>query len=326
MKKKTNELQQDLNRLIKKRTEALVVANNNLANKTAALATLKDELQEKNKELNSALNHVQHQNAELVIKTTELTKLHLELKNKHQELKEANRQNTALVKSRSEFMNRSAHDLRTPITPIMTLIPLIKERVKEKDVLNDLEIIERNAHYLKELADDLITLIRSQHHVKEYRFRKSSIQKVITQVLDTNKSLFEEHDVKTSFKLQKNIPFIEIDRMRITEVVQNIVSNAVKFIPKKGSFTVSVEKIDTYIKATFKDTGIGMSKQNLAKVFEEFYQADVSRRTQGSGLGLSICKEIIKKHGGHIWAESKGKRKGTSIIFTLPLTQKKRKQ
>lgn len=327
VRKRTSTLQHakvELNKLVKKRTIALVLANKNLMNKTASLQELKEELEERNDELKSALKKMKLQNTELVRKTVELTKLHSELEDKNSALKEANRKNNALVKAKSEFMNRSAHDLRTPITPIMTLIPLIKMRIKDKKTLNDLEVIERNSHYLKELADDLISLIKSQHSVTEYQFRKSDFHKIITQVLDTNKSLFSKHNIKVHLKFPKSIPPIEMDVMRITEVVQNIVSNAIKFMPKKGELTVGVKKIDNYIKATFKDSGIGMSKRDLAKVFEEFYQADDSRRTQGSGLGLSICDEIIKKHGGRIWAESSGRGKGTSMIFTLPLRQRKK--
>ena len=94
-------------------------------------------------------------------------------------------------------------------------------------------------------------------------------------------------------------------------------------MPKGGSFTVSAKKIDNIINIGFKDTGIGVKKSVLSKIFDEFYKADSSRHFEGEGLGLSICKGIMKDHHGTIWAESKGLGKGSTISFNIPIKQKK---
>ena len=94
------------------------------------------------------------------------------------------------------------------------------------------------------------------------------------------------------------------------------------FMPKGGRITVSVKKMDNFINIRFKDTGIGMTKRTLSRIFEEFYRADESRHIAGHGLGLCICREIIGSHNGKMQAESKGLRKGSTILFDIPIKQK----
>jgi two-component system sensor histidine kinase VicK len=99
----------------------------------------------------------------------------------------------------------------------------------------------------------------------------------------------------------------------------NLISNAVKYSPHGGTITLDAQDDGEWTTVSVKDTGIGMTREELNHIFEEFYKADWSRHDHmSSGLGLSICKSIVKKHGGRIWAESLGKDKGTTIFFTIP--------
>ncbi|MEK6948711.1 MAG: HAMP domain-containing sensor histidine kinase, partial [Nanoarchaeota archaeon] len=215
-----------------------------------------------------------------------------------------------------------AHDLRTPITPILLLIPTIKERIKDIGILYDINVIEKNANYLKRIAENLISYLKSQTGQYTYVFKKTNIKNLIEDVLTTYKEAFNKYRISVIREISGNLPLVELDEIKITEVLQNLVSNALKFMPKVGKLTIYAGKKDNFINVRFKDTGIGMSKKTLSKIFAEFFKADESRHTPGEGLGLSICKRIIEDHHGRIWAESKGLGKGSTILFDIPINQK----
>ena len=116
-----------------------------------------------------------------------------------------------------------------------------------------------------------------------------------------------------------------MDEDKITQVLDNIISNALKYSPQGGTITFRVEKIEDYIQVSVKDEGVGIPKSDLSKIFVRFYRVDKarSRKLGGTGLGLAIAKEVVVAHGGRIWAESQ-ERKGTTIYFTLPIEQQKK--
>ena len=119
------------------------------------------------------------------------------------------------------------------------------------------------------------------------------------------------------------LPMIPADRKRITEVVANLLENAIKFTPANGKIVVEVKKVKDNALVRVVDDGIGVNKELLDKLFVRFFQADssISRKYGGTGLGLSICKGIIEAHGGRIWVESSGVGKGSTFSFTIPLSR-----
>jgi len=297
---------EDLEIEVKKRTKALQKLSTDLDR----------QVKERTKDLESA-------NKELVKKSMNLTETTGQLDDKNYELQQANKEILNLMEARTEFINKAAHDLRTPITPILILIPTIKKRIKDIGILFDLKVIERNANYLKNIADNLISYLKSKTQNYNYNFKKTDIRRLIEDVLITYREAFKQHKISVIKKFSGNLPLIGLDRLKITEVIQNIVSNALKFMPRVGKLTISVKKMDNFINVRFKDTGIGIKKEALEEIFREFFKADVARHTEGQGLGLSICKGIIEDHHGKIWAESKGHGKGSTISFNIPITQKK---
>ena len=314
LESKNVELESAFNNLNKK--------NKDLIRKTMALTELHGQLQDKNYEMEQAINGMNKQNKDLIRKTMALTELQGQLEDKNYELEKANNEIISLMESRIEFMNRAAHDLRTPITPILLLIPTIKERIKDIGILYDIKVIEKNANYLKRIADNFINYLKSQTGQYTYIFKKTDIKNLIEDVLTTYKEAFNQYRMLVIRKISSNLPLVELDEINITEVLQNLVSNALKFMPKVGKLTIYAEKKDNFINVRFKDTGIGMSKKTLSKIFAEFFKADESRHTPGEGLGLSICKRIIEGHHGRIWAESRGIGKGSAILFDIPINQK----
>jgi len=278
-------------------------------------AGLDRQVKERTKDLESA-------NRELVKKSIDLTETTGQLDDKNYELQQANKEILSLMEARTDFINKAAHDLRTPITPILVLLPTIKKRIKDIEILFDLKVIERNANYLKNIADNLISYLKSKTQKYDYNFKKSDIIKLIEDVLITYREVFKQRRISIIKRIPKNLPLIKLDRLKITEVIQNIVSNSIKFMPRVGKLTISVKKMDNFINVRFKDTGIGIKKENLEEIFREFFKTDKSRHSTGEGLGLSICKGIIDDHHGKIWAESEGLGKGTAISFNIPINQK----
>ena len=325
IKARTKELQnltQNLEEQVKKRTKALESTNNELVKKSIDLTEFKGQLEDKNFELESAINNLHEQNKDLVKKTMALTELQSQLDDKNYELEQANEEILELMKARTEFISRAAHDLRTPITPIMLLIPTIKKRIKDKGILYDLSVMERNANYLRLIANNLISYLKSQTGKYTYIFKKMNVEKIIDDVIKVYGEAFKQHKISVKKNIAGKLPLVEMDELKITEVIQNIFSNALKFMPKGGRLTISAKKIDNIINIRFEDTGIGITKSDLPKIFGEFFKADVSRHVEGEGLGLSICKEIIEDHHGRILAESEGRGKGSAILFEIPIKQK----
>ncbi|MBW2976458.1 HAMP domain-containing histidine kinase [Candidatus Woesearchaeota archaeon] len=297
--------------------------NREATKKTMELNELKGKLEDKNYELMSAIQNLNEQNRNIIKRSLELTELQRDLEDKNYEVEKANEKVMKLMEARTEFVNRAAHDLRTPVTPILILIPEIKKRIKDKEILCDLSVIERNAAYLRSIANDLISYLKSQSGKYTYSFVKTSLNELVEDVLTTYKEAFKQNRISVEKKFQSILPPVELDVLKIAQVIQNIVSNALKFTPEGGRLAITAEKMDSFINIKFKDSGIGLSKKNLTRIFDEFFKVDKSRHSTGEGLGLSICNEVILNHNGRIWAESGGPGKGTTIAFEIPIKQKK---
>jgi len=116
---------------------------------------------------------------------------------------------------------------------------------------------------------------------------------------------------------------VKADMLHLEELIDNIISNAVKYSPENSCIEINAETDGDFALISVSDDGIGMTDKQISYVFDEFYKADISRHDfESSGLGLPICKRIVEKHGGKIWAESKGEGKGTTLYFTMPLSKK----
>jgi len=133
-----------------------------------------------------------------------------------------------------------------------------------------------------------------------------------------NTSLFDNYDVVVKNNVSSDC-FARVDCVHIQEVFMNLFTNAVKYMEGSGSITVEAKCSDQHVLVSVKDTGVGLTKDQISRLFDEYYKADTSRHDfESSGLGLSICKRIIARHDGRIWAESSGLGKGSTFYFTLP--------
>lgn len=230
-----------------------------------------------------------------------------------------------LDRMKSEFLSITSHELRTPITPIKAQLELLLGKyfgqINKKQEYS-LKMILRNARRLDLLISDILEV--SRLGVKRIKLDLKSIQLnvLILNTIENMGSLIHKKQLKVSTKLTR-LPKIMIDRERIGEVITNLLENAIKFTPNKGKIMVGTEKKKNNIIIKISDTGIGIAKENLKKIFEPFVQLEPSatRKYGGTGLGLSICKGIVGLHNGKIWAEST-LGKGSTFYFSLPIKKK----
>lgn len=235
---------------------------------------------------------------------------------------------------KSEFINVAAHELRTPIQPILSLVGLIRSDLESSIHKESLDIIMRNAKRLQRLTDNIldVTMIESRSlGLKQEHF---NLKDVITNTINDamiliNSSSDGRSKKKTNirFYYEPKDSYVEGDEGRISQVVYNLVNNAFKFSKDGGVITVDTKLEDNMIIVSVKDTGQGIDPRLFSKLFSKFEAKSFS----GTGLGLYISKSIIEAHGGRIWAENNNnniisRERGATFYFSLPVLRVRQNQ
>ncbi len=235
-----------------------------------------------------------------------------ERKKVEEELKKSERLKT-------EFMNIAAHELKSPVTPIKGYLDLIISDEKTSDIVKKwAKIGKRNAERLLKLVNDILDVSRLDTDTMRFDMEKLNPVEILDEIVEDMKPAMEEKNLEFITHIPDELPNIIGDRYRLSQVLKNLMSNALKFTDN-GSISITAKVEEGYIKIIVEDTGIGMSQEEVKKVFSKFYQAYTGddRKNEGTGLGLFICKQIIEKHKGEIWAESTIK-KGSSFKIRIP--------
>ncbi|MBC8549154.1 MAG: hybrid sensor histidine kinase/response regulator [Candidatus Brocadiales bacterium] len=241
------------------------------------------------------------------------------------ELEERVEQRTAEIKKlliqKDAFVNQLSHDLKTPLTPLVALLPMVADRTEDSESKRMLDLIMDNVDYMKNLTERTLQLAQLNSPGISLKLEKVDLVSEISNTIESLSSLFKENGIKVVNNT--TIPLdIEADRMLIKELIHNLVSNTIKYTNGDGVVTFDSFLKDDSVEISIKDTGIGMTLEQQKRMFEEFYKADDSRNDRAStGLGLTICQRIVEIHGGSIRAESKGPGHGTTVCFTLPTIQ-----
>jgi two-component system, OmpR family, sensor histidine kinase VicK len=246
----------------------------------------------------------------------------------HQKLSKMYEQLRIHDKMQKEFIDIAAHELKTPIQPILGLTGILhstngrdRRSAEEQDEL--LDVIMRNARRLQRLADDILDVTKIEGeslNLKKEFFNlndviKNTVDDIIASIVKTNQ---QEDLIKLVY--DSSDIFIEADKARISQVISNILNNAVKFTqakPNKGGgiININAEKVDGKALISVKDTGPGIDPDIMPRLFTKF----ASKSYQGTGLGLYICKSVVEAHGGKIWAENNADGRGATFSFTLPI-------
>jgi signal transduction histidine kinase len=245
-------------------------------------------------------------------------------------------------KMQKEFINIAAHELRTPIVPILNLSELLysnakgeQRQVQEEQQKEMLGIILRNANRLHQLTEDVLDVTRIESHTLKLRKERFNLNDVMLDVIEDYRKQIANGNVKVMYEPGGGIILVEADRQRLIQVISNLLNNAIKFT-KEGTVTVTttIERKDdgdsagggegeAEVVVSIKDTGTGIDPELMPRLFTKF----ATKSYQGTGLGLYISKSIIEAHGGKMWAEnnsdegsdSETKHKGATFYFTLPV-------
>jgi PAS domain S-box-containing protein len=258
---------------------------------------------------------------------TEKKKLEEQLKEYHEKLKKSYEELKETEKLKNEFISNITHELMTPLTSIKGYSELLyndalgKTSFKQK---GSLEVILRNSERLMSRIQDLLDIAALENDEILFNHNSVSINEIINESIQDlePKLLTKEIDVIKNTAISSSIPG---DKEKLLQVITNILSNAIKFTSNKGKITITVSEDQDEIKISIKDTGIGIPEDKLERVFDRFFQVDSSssRKYGGFGLGLSICRSIVEKHNGLIWAESNGN--GSTFNIALPKITSKQK-
>ncbi|QPC47904.1 cell wall metabolism sensor histidine kinase WalK [Mangrovibacillus cuniculi] len=221
---------------------------------------------------------------------------------------------------RREFVANVSHELRTPLTTMRSYLEALAEGAWQDDEIAPrfLEVTQEETERMIRLVNDLLQL--SKMDSKDYRMNTDWINftSLFNRVIDRF-DLSKSQNVSFKRLLIEEAVFVEIDQDKITQVLDNIISNALKYSPEGGQVTFTTSYKDEFLLISVKDEGMGIPRDKVEKIFERFYRVDKARTRQlgGTGLGLAIAREMVEAHGGRIWAESE-EGKGTTIYFTLP--------
>ncbi len=221
---------------------------------------------------------------------------------------------------RREFVTNVSHELRTPLTTMRSYLEALADGAwQDPDIApNFLDVTQTETERMIRLVNDLLQL--SKFDSKEYNLTKKDTDFIefFNKIIDRFE-MTKSQEVTFRRKLPRYPIYVTIDQDKLTQVIDNIISNALKYSPEGGLISFKVEEHGNTIQVSISDQGMGIPKKSLERIFERFYRVDRarSRKMGGTGLGLAIAKELITAHGGHIWARSV-EGKGTTIFFTLP--------
>jgi len=257
-----------------------------------------------NNEVKKRTKELQHSNRQFLLSNKELSRVNEELK--------------VHDKMQNEFINVASHEIKTPIQSILSYSQLLSIHPdKQKEFI---EGIQRNATRLQRLSNEILDVTKIESKSLKLYKEHFNLNDLLSTVVYDYCTLIEDdgrQNIKLFSEPSKETLFVEADKERISQVISNFISNAMKFT-KEGEISVNAEKKDDrYAMITVRDTGEGIDSEIFPKLFSKF----ITRSFQGIGLGLYICKNIIEAHGGKIWAENnKDGRGGATFYFTIPLS------
>lgn len=235
-------------------------------------------------------------------------------------LKKAEDEQTRLT-IRHQFMAKATHELRTPLVSIKGYIEFIisgklgsyPERQK-----TCLQAVSRNTNRLIALVNDILDIRLIESEKYHLNIKQLDIEKTLDMCIKEVQPFLDEKNQNIETKNTLESPLIKADEVRITQTIINLLSNAIKFSPENSKITIRILNLEDTIKFEVIDQGIGITEEDLERVFDPFTDIKKPSYYSGSGLGLNVSKLIIEAHEGKIWGQSAGEGKGSTFIFTLP--------
>jgi two-component system cell cycle sensor histidine kinase PleC len=246
----------------------------------------------------------------------------------HQELKElaAELKRTARVKS--EFLANMSHELRTPLNSINGFSEVLCDETfgplneKQKKYVNN--VLTSGKHLLL-LINQILDTAKVEAGKMKLALSSLPIKSLLNDISLLVADMVSKRKLQMLLEIAEDLPNIEVDELKVKQIIYNLISNAVKFTPEGGKFGMRAKKADSEIEIVVWDAGVGIAPENIGIIFEGFFRVDTpySRLTEGTGLGLPLSRKMVELHGGKLSVESEGLNKGTSVRFTLPIISRR---
>jgi len=228
-----------------------------------------------------------------------------------------------LLKSKTEFISVAAHQLRTPLTAVNWAFEGLSQSQSLPDSEKDLVKTGFSAaKKMLKTVNDLLDVSKIEEGRFGYQLEEIDITSYLEEILADSNNLAKQYGIKLYFQRTKeSLPHVFIDKQKLSMVLYNLLDNAIKYNVERGEVTVSVQKEERepFVRVSIADTGIGIPREELDKLFGKFFRASNAIKfvPDGTGLGLYIARNIVHRHGGRIWAQSEPNR-GSTFFFTIP--------
>jgi signal transduction histidine kinase len=228
-------------------------------------------------------------------------------------------------KIKSDFVSMVAHEIKSPMNSVLALVKVIQDRLAGEVSEKQQEILGRVSEKIKGLSDlaaDLLDLSRIESGLITLEKEKLQLAPLLTEQVAFHQTRAQAKAIDLRLEPFPDLPPILANKRAVEEVFANLLTNAIKYTPERGTVSVCASAEKEYVHIAVKDTGFGISQENLTKIFERFYRVkdDNTRMISGTGLGLAIVKSIVEAHNGRIEAESEPDRGSTFHVF-LPVMQ-----
>lgn len=250
-------------------------------------------------------NYLKHRIAKAI------EKLRLEQKNRH------------LNQMKSKFMSMSSHDLANALMTLQVAYEMLSSTISpNEEQKKRMAYISSGISQIARLIDDLVDWAAIEQGKFRLEPTQFSPQHLIEEIVIGPQARAVARGITLGTEIAAGLPDIKVDRKRLTQVLNNLLENAIRHTSAGGAVTVAAAVQGGVLQIAVRDTGEGIAPDDLGKIFQSFYQGQGGSGEQGRlGLGLSISKEIVENHGGRIWVESEGTGKGATFLFTLPLAK-----
>jgi signal transduction histidine kinase len=260
--------------------------------------------------------------ADQAVIAIENVRLFKELQERNLEIEDKSRQLEAASRHKSEFLANMSHELRTPLNAIIGFSEVLGERMfgelNEKQAEYTDDILTSGRHLLS-LINEILDLSKVEAGRMELELATFDLPLAIDNARTFVRERATKHGINLDVTVDERLGDYVGDERKIKQILLNLLSNAVKFTPEGGRIGITARQADGSVEISVSDTGIGISPEDQAKIFEEFRQvgSDYAHKVEGTGLGLTLAKKFVELHGGKIWVESEV-GKGSTFSFTLP--------
>jgi signal transduction histidine kinase len=247
----------------------------------------------------------------------------MQLRRTNEELEQRVAERTAELEKanalKDEFLGMVSHDLRTPLNSILGWLEIAERSgIGNQSTEKALSVIKRNAVMQSELINNLLDVTAMADGRLKLDLQAVDVRSLIESGSQRFYPSIAEKRIKFEREIKPDIPTVFADKDRLTQVIDNLLANAIKFTPPEGHIRVGLETTDSHVRLTVADTGTGIDSELLPHVFDRFRQGRAHSDAHSVGLGLSIVKQVIEAHGGTVEAKSNGRGKGSTFVVSLP--------